>query len=260
MSHEDLKRQWQWFCLSMSFLTRLPVRVHGEVTPQALGRCHRWFSLAGALIGLALALVYASLELFLPAPVAVFLILGLSLWLTGALHEDGLADCMDGLGGGQSVAQRLAIMKDSRVGSYGVLALIVSLVGRWLLLSALAQQNAVLVMTALIVSHSLSRGLAACMMGLLPYLRYDSDSKVHALTGHHRPSDRGWLIGVAAVVALLAAGLASGAMLLLVTALSGLVLYRWLSRQLGGVTGDTLGAVQQITEILLYLTLVTLHA
>ncbi|WP_456267224.1 adenosylcobinamide-GDP ribazoletransferase [Kushneria sp. AK178] len=260
MSHEGLRRQWQWFCLSVSFLTRLPVRIRGEVTPQSLGRCHRWFSLTGALIGLALALVYASLEAFLPASITVFLILGLSLWLTGALHEDGLADCMDGLGGGQSVAQRLAIMKDSRVGSYGVLALIVSLVGRWLLLSALAQQDAALVMTALIVSHGLSRGLAAVMMGILPYLRYDADSKVQALTGQQRHSDRGWLIGVATIVALLAAGVASGVMLLLITALLGLILYRWLNRQLGGVTGDALGAVQQMTEMLLYLVLVVMHA
>ncbi|REC96160.1 adenosylcobinamide-GDP ribazoletransferase [Kushneria indalinina] len=260
MNRDGLMRQWQWGCLAVSFLTRLPVRIRGEVTPQALGRCHRWFSLVGALIGLGLALVYWGIEAYLPSAVAVFMVLGLSLWLTGALHEDGLADCMDGLGGGQDVAQRLAIMKDSRVGSYGVLALSVSLVGRWLLLSALAQQDAALVMVALITSHSLSRGLAAFMMGLLPYLRSDGHSKVQALTGHQRGSDRGWLAGIAVIVAVLAAGVASGLVLLLTTALSGLVLYRWLNRQLGGVTGDALGAVQQITEILLYLVLVVLHA
>ncbi len=260
MSREGLARQWQWGCLAVSFLTRLPVPIRGEVTQQALGRCHRWFSLAGAMIGLGLALVYWGAQQYLPSSIAVFMTLGLSLWLTGALHEDGLADCMDGLGGGQSVAQRLAIMKDSRVGSYGVLALIVSLVGRWLLLNALAQQDTVLVMMALITSHALSRGLAALMMGVLPYLRCDGDSKVHALTGYHRLSDRGWLVGVASLVAVLVAGVASGILLLLMTVLSGLILYRWLKRQLGGVTGDALGAVQQITEMLLYLTLVVVHA
>lgn len=260
MSRAVLARQWQWGCLAVSFLTRLPVPVQGDVTPQALGRCHRWFSLVGALIGLGLALVYWGLEQVFPASVAVFVTLGLSLWLTGALHEDGLADCMDGLGGGQSVAQRLAIMKDSRVGSYGVLALVVSLVGRWLLLSTLAQQDTSLVVVALITSHSLSRGLAAFMMGTLPYLRCDRDSKVHALTGHHRPSDRGWLAGVGILVTAMVAGMGSGLVLLTITTLCGLILYRWLKQQLGGVTGDALGAVQQITEIVLYLTLVALHA
>lgn len=260
MNRKALACQWQWGCLAVSFLTRLPVPIRGEVTPQALGRCHRWFSLVGALIGLGLALVYWGFEQMFPAPVAVFVTLGISLWLTGALHEDGLADCMDGLGGGKDVAQRLAIMKDSRVGSYGVLALIVSLLGRWLLLSTLAQQDTGLVMMALITSHSLSRGLAAFMMGILPYLRCDRDSKVHALTGHHRPSDRGWLTGVGVLVTVLVAGMSSGVILLVVTALCGLILYRWLKQQLGGVTGDALGAVQQMTELLLYLTLVALHA
>ena len=260
MTRKALARQWQWGCLAVSFLTRLPVRVHGDVTPQALGRCHRWFSLVGALIGLALALVYWGLVQVLPVSIAVFMTLGLSLWLTGALHEDGLADCMDGLGGGQTVAQRLAIMKDSRVGSYGVLALVISLVGRWLLLSALAQQDTTLVMIALLTAHALSRGLAAFMMGMLPYLRCDGDSKVRALTGHQRLEDRVWLTGVAVFVAVLSAGVVSGIMLLVITALSGLVLYCWLKKQLGGVTGDALGAVQQITEILLYLALVMVHA
>ncbi|WP_438767403.1 adenosylcobinamide-GDP ribazoletransferase [Kushneria sp. TE3] len=260
MSHKSLTRQWQWGCLAVSFLTRLPVRIRGDVTPEALGRCHRWFSLVGALIGLGLALMYWGIEHVLPASVAVFVVLGLSLWLTGALHEDGLADCMDGLGGGQDVAQRLAIMKDSRVGSYGVLALIVSLVGRWLLLSALAQQSVGLVMVALITAHSLSRALAAFMMGAMPYLRADGNSKVKTLTGHQRGSDRGWLVGVAILVTVLAAGVSSGIVLILVTALSGRILYRWLNNRLGGVTGDALGAVQQITEMLLYLTLVVMHA
>lgn len=260
MSRKGLACQWQWGCLAVSFLTRLPVRIPGEVSAQALGRCHRWFTLVGALIGLGLALIYWGLEQVLPASVAVFVTLVLSLWLTGALHEDGLADCMDGLGGGQTVAQRLAIMKDSRVGSYGVLALIASLVGRWLLLSALAQQEAGLVMMALITAHALSRGLAAFMMGLLPYLRCDADSKVHALTGQHRVSDHGWLGGIAVLVAVLSAGVVSGSVLLLVTALSGWMLYCWLKHQLGGVTGDALGAVQQITEVLLYLVLVMMHA
>ena len=260
MSREGLARQWQWVCLAVSFLTRLPVPIPGEVNAQALGRCHRWFSLVGASIGLGLALVYWGLEQVLPFFIAVFVTLVLSLWLTGALHEDGLADCMDGLGGGRTVAQRLAIMKDSRVGSYGVLALIASLIGRWLLLSALAQQEAGLVMMALITAHALSRGLAASMMGVLPYLRCDTDSKVHALTGHHHASDFAWLAGIAALVAVLSAGVVSGSVLLLITALSGWLLYRWLKHQLGGVTGDTLGAVQQITEMFLYLVLVMMHA
>lgn len=247
------KEQWQWFCLTLTFLTRCPVPIHGEVTPQALARCHRWFALSGALIGLGLALVYGLAAAVLPVPAAVLVTLIASLCLTGALHEDGLADCVDGLGGGRNLDERLAIMKDSRVGSYGVLALIASVLGRFVLLNALGALAVELVVAALITAHSASRATAALLMGALPYLRREGPSKVLSLTGEQRASDRCWLVGVALGLMLMLAGATLGLVLAAGAVSLGVALWYWFRRRLGGVTGDALGAAQQISELGLYL-------
>ncbi|MFC0268525.1 adenosylcobinamide-GDP ribazoletransferase [Kushneria aurantia] len=250
-----MQTQWQWFCLAITFLTRIPLPVRGEVDNEALARCQRWFALAGALIGVLAASIYLLAALLWPLPVAALITLVALLLLTGGLHEDGLADCADGIGGARDVGARLAIMKDSRVGSYGVLALVVSFVGRLLLLGALSPALAAV---ALIAAHCLSRALAALLMGALPYLRRDESSRVRAMTGAQRPSDRRWLIGVALAVALAALGPSTALVVLAVTGLVGGLAWLFFRRQLGGVTGDALGAAQQVSELAVYLTLTAL--
>lgn len=255
---ERAKEQLQWFCLSLTFLTRCPIPIRGEVTPKALARCHRWFALSGALIGLGLALVYGLAVAVLPVPAAVLVTLVASLLLTGALHEDGLADCVDGLGGGRTLEERLAIMKDSRVGSYGVLALVVSVLGRLVFLSALGAVSVELVAVALMVVNATSRATAALLMGALPYLRREGPSRVRAMTGEQKTSDRFWLAGVTLLLTFLLAGPFKGAVLAMGALFIGVVLWYWFKSRLGGVTGDALGAAQQVSELGLYLLWVAL--
>lgn len=244
-----IRRELGYFLGAVGFFTRLPVPGWVGHSAAALSRCARYFPAVGLLVGGIGALVYwLALHLW-PQPVAVLLSMAATLYATGAFHEDGLSDTADGLGGGWDKARILAIMKDSRVGSYGVVALVLALLGKFALLSGI---DAALVPAALLAGHAVSRFGATLIMATLDYARDDESSKSRPAT--HRPS-------LASL--LLAAGFALLPLLLLplAKALAGIVLAAlaatWLAakfqRWLGGYTGDCLGAVQQVTEVLFYL-------
>ncbi|MDE1546651.1 adenosylcobinamide-GDP ribazoletransferase [Dechloromonas agitata] len=244
-----IRRELGYFLGAVGFFTRLPVPGWVGHSAAALSQCARYFPAVGLLVGGIGALVYwLALHLW-PQPVAVLLSMAATLYATGAFHEDGLSDTADGLGGAWDKARILAIMKDSRVGSYGVVALVLALLGKFALLSGI---DAALVPAALLAGHAVSRFGATLIMATLDYARDDESSKSRPAT--HRPS-------LASL--LLAAGFALLPLLLLPLgkALAGIVLAAlaatWLAakfqRWLGGYTGDCLGAVQQVTEILFYL-------
>jgi adenosylcobinamide-GDP ribazoletransferase len=198
--------------------------------------------------------------------------------LTGALHEDGLADTMDGLGGGHTRERALEIMKDPRIGAFGALALMLMLALKIAVLSALPVAWAV---TTLIAGHALSRWCAVLLVWRLPYARADSSTRARPVVERVAPADIviGSLFGLAPLavsngLALLdlapAAGssgpvvfglasLAASSGFALLGALAAIVatalLGLWYMRRLGGYTGDTLGATQQVTEAIFYLTM-----
>ena len=154
------------------FLTRLPVRFDGDMPADLHGRALGWYPVIGALIGLCGAVVYARRDRRrVDVDAAALLTLGVQIALTGALHEDGLADVADGFGGGRDKMAKLAIMRDSRVGSYGVLALIFSVGLRWSALVALADPLAVTL--ALISAGALSRAVVPAVYGWLDPARTD---------------------------------------------------------------------------------------
>jgi adenosylcobinamide-GDP ribazoletransferase len=225
---------------AFALLTRLPVPNHS-----ATGAGSAWaWPLVGAVLGVFQAGL-ASTALWLgitPGMTAVF-VLGLAALLTGGLHEDGLSDTADGLFGGWTRARRLEIMKDSRVGSYGVLALVLVTLARWAGLTALLVFGGH--WAALVAAGALSRAPMALIMALLPNARGEGLS--HA-TG--RPSQTVALIalGLAAAIAVLATGWAALA-LVGAALVAGLVLSVLALRRIGGQTGDILGASQQLAEV-----------
>ena len=119
-------RQWHLFCLALSFFSRIPVPASTPYSPELLNQSSRYLSLVGLLLGALQALVLLATAQLLPFSIAVLLALMAGLVLTGAFHEDGLADTADGLGGGLSLERKLEIMKDSRVGTYGLVALLLA--------------------------------------------------------------------------------------------------------------------------------------
>lgn len=240
--------------LAVVFLTRLPLPLRCAPPEGAHARAMAWFPVVGALIGLAGAAVHGlALAGNLPPAVAALLALGATIWITGALHEDGLADVADGLGGGRDRDRKLEIMRDSRVGTYGVLALLLSVGLRAAALATPGDPWAVA--TGLAAAAALSRGLVPMVPLCLAPARRDG-----LAAGHGRPP-RG--VAIAAVLLGVAiAGLMLGWAALPATtgALLAVGAIAWLAaRQIQGYTGDVLGAAQQASECAILLVVVAIR-
>jgi len=228
---------------AVAFLTRVPMPHPQGSMPANFVRAHRIFPLVGAAIGGAVGLLYLGMRMLgLPDLAAAALALGASAVLTGALHEDGLADVADGFGGGRDLAAKLEIMRDSRLGTYGALILMVSFVAK---LSALAALSDDVVVQSLIAAHALARGVLPVMSMALPYARKDG---LAANAGRPDLATAAIAGALALVVALLVLpwGEALGAALAAGIGAIGMALLA--QRQIGGQTGDVLGGAEQVGE------------
>jgi len=230
-----------------AFLTRLPVS-RGDAPPN-LARAYRAFPLVGAMIGAAVGAVdLLLLRIGLPAIAAAALALGAGALLTGALHDDGLADVADGFGGGRDTAAKLAVMRDSRLGTYGALLLVTAFVAKVGALTMLPRGNVIL---ALIATHALARAPLAVLAATMAYAR----EGLAASVGRPDPSTAFAASLVAAAIAFLALP-AGMAMTAIIVAAAGATCFAVLAqRQIGGQTGDVLGAAEQVCEIAVLLTL-----
>lgn len=228
--------------LCIAFFTRLPLP-HLDFRDRTLANAIWAAPITGLAVAFISAAAYASsVWLGLPSGPAAALTLAAALLATGCLHEDGLSDVADGFGGATR-ERKLEIMRDSRIGSYGTAALIISLLLRWSALAALAEPAQVF--AALIAAHCASRALPAALMHVLPPARADGLS-----AGAGTVSQGTALIGaVIGAVSLITLGLDAAlfAVLLLIALLAGFAAL--CRRQIGGQTGDTAGALQQLGEI-----------
>jgi adenosylcobinamide-GDP ribazoletransferase len=230
--------------VALAFLTRLPVRAAPSWRASELAASAPMFPVVGAMVGLAGAIAYTlAVWLGLPPLPAAAVALGATIWLSGAMHEDGLADVADGFGGGSTPDDKLAIMRDPRIGSYGAIALVLALLARAGAVAALGEPSDVA--ATLVAAGAVSRGALPAAMAALPPARADG---LAAGAGRPHPLRAAAALLIAALIAFLLLGgtalaaLAAGA----AGALAVILLAR---RQIGGCTGDVLGAIQQLTEI-----------
>ena len=240
--------------IAVSLCTRLPVGTSMAVGPGDVARAGWAFPIAGALIGMVAAAVYWLADrAHIPPVSASVLALATSVILTGAMHEDGLADTADGLGGGKTREKKLEIMRDSRIGTFGACALGLSLLLRWSALTALEDTRAVAI--ALIVAHAGARAVLPAFMSLVAPARSDGLSSD---AGQPPPISVAVALGLCIVA--LSIGFGLGAMLTGVVMLAaiGLLLALLARRQIGGQTGDVLGALEQAAEAALLLLATTL--
>jgi adenosylcobinamide-GDP ribazoletransferase len=245
--------QLRLFFTALQFFTRLPIPRWVGFDPAWLNQASRYFPLVGVVVALITGAAYALAAWFLPAPVAVVISTAVGIYATGAFHEDGFADMCDGFGGGMTPERVLEIMKDSRIGAYGAIGTICMLGLKLVTLSMLPPLAAI---GALLVAHPLSRLMAASLIWRLDYAR--AEGKAKPLAQKMRGSE--FLIAAitAIVPALLVielhwlppAALVSG---VIVAAIATWWLARKCVRRIGGYTGDCLGAVQQVTEVMFYL-------
>lgn len=250
------------FLLAVQFFTRIPVKgslanwvgFNQDMQARALS----YFPLVGMIVGLLTGTIFLLLSFVLPVMpaspwIASLISMLFGFLLTGAMHEDGLADLADGLGGSFERERALEIMKDSRLGTYGAIALFGSLLTKVFLLAALAEINIWMASLALFGAHVLSRLMSVWVVRLLPYAGDLSNSKSSAIVASK----------TAIWGALCWAFISMGVLLYLapsfvwVGAVAGcmigfIVIYKLIKRRIGGYNGDCLGAVQQVCELGFY--------
>ncbi|PVM77679.1 adenosylcobinamide-GDP ribazoletransferase [Caulobacter radicis] len=238
-------RQVQLLLCAVQFLTRLPTPPLRGFEPDWITRSARYFPLIGLLVGGICALVLLAASQVWSGWVPALLALGAGLLLTGGFHEDGLADTADGLGGGQTRERRLEIMKDSRVGTYGVLALVVVLGLKAATLATLTPLSAAL---ALLAVHGIGRVAAVATMAALPHVSDRADAKYKPAPDGVKPAE----VLVAALLGLWPLLLAPplGALAAIGLAAAFAVAMALMARRLiGGYVGDVLGAIEQLAEL-----------
>jgi adenosylcobinamide-GDP ribazoletransferase len=247
-----VRREFRALWAALIFFTRVPLPALPSSTPGDWQRAATYFPVIGYLVGGGIAVIWWSASLVFPPTVASGLSLAGGILLTGAMHEDGLADCCDGFGGGWTKEKILEIMRDSRIGAFGVIALILTFGLKWQTIASLPR---VLVPALLIAGQTLSRSGAISLMSALDYAGSEE--------GKARPlSSR---MGTARLLATFLFGCAPLAFLSLRLWWAGvsvlivrLVAERWFRRRIGGYTGDCLGAVQQIGELVFLVTALAL--
>lgn len=246
-----LARQWALFLLAWQFLGRVPAPGAPRWSPGRMAAAPRYFPAVGAVVGLFGAAVLGVAALVLPPLVALLLSVAATLVVTGALHEDGLADTFDGLGAATPAAA-LEVMRDSRLGSFGALALELGLALKVAALASLPVPAAAL---ALVAGHAASRAAAVLALARGRYARAEGKSRFTA--GGLDARGLRIALGSGALALLPLVWLGLPAPLLAAAGLSAGAFAAWWigARRLGGYTGDTLGATQQLSEIGLYLAL-----
>jgi len=240
------RSELETFLGAIRFFTRLPVPGKLGQDSVALERAIRYFPAIGLLVGTLSGLVFAVTSFFWPKTLAVLAAMAATLLVTGALHEDGWSDTVDGLGGGWTRERVLEIMRDSRVGSYGAVALGMILLVRFF---ALIEIDMLLVPVALIAGQAVSRLCMAFVMHSLDYAR--TDGKAKPFSNHFGPSDM-LFAGITALLPVLLLPSTRFIPALLLATGATLWLTRLFKRRIGGYTGDCLGAVQQLSEVAFY--------
>jgi len=261
---EGIIHQWRLWRIALGFFTRVPIKDIADFQSVWLNQASRYYGLVGLFVGAIGALTFQLSELVWPATIAIVLSMIATVLLTGGFHEDGLADTWDGLGGGWTLEQKLTIMKDSRLGTYGALALFLSLLLKFQLLTALAQLAHLtlfdldinIVVIGLLCGHCLSRILAVSLIYNQRYVRDIDSSKIKPMTEQQSPVELIILV-LSGLIPLAILPFNITVILIGILLLTRKLIVVWYNKQLGGYTGDLLGQAQQISELVIYLTLLT---
>ncbi|HAS42487.1 MAG TPA: adenosylcobinamide-GDP ribazoletransferase [Microscillaceae bacterium] len=246
-----MRQQIHIFLTAVMFYTRIPVPHWVDHKPEYLNKATIYFPVIGWMVGGYTALIYFLCQLFFPVELAILLSFAAGIWMTGAFHEDGFADVCDGFGGGWTQEKILTIMKDSRVGAFGAIGMIILFLVKFFALKALAQD--LKIVPILIIAHTLSRYTALTFIFTHEYVRENEDSKAKPIAKKLSM----WELLVATILGQLPLLLLYpqwSAFLVLVPLLLLKQYLAWYFKKwIGGYTGDCLGATQQLTEVVIYL-------
>lgn len=245
----SLRHELNLLSAAVMFLTRLPIRPQANPPDDQLARAARMFPVAGLIVGLIAGCVWGVALQFVGSGIAAGLALATGILLTGALHEDGLADTCDGIGGGATRERALEIMRDSRIGAFGAIGLVFSIGLRWTALAVLTPWAG---FAALIAVHVIGRTMIVAALAATEYAREDGTAR--GVAGGVDPGEAAIAFGLMFILVCMFAGWA-GFYAICLGGLAGALTIAFLVRKLGGYTGDGLGAVEQVTEIAALVTL-----
>ena len=253
-----VKSEIKYLLTALMFFTRVPVYSGAAQDKQSLNQALKYFPLIGWLVGGFCAVVfYLGLQIW-PAAVAIIISMLAGILITGAMHEDGLADCCDAFGGGWDQQQVLAIMKDPRIGAYGAIGLILVLLCKAIVLIELASVSVGLTIATLMITHSASRFLVLPIIFKLDYVQALSQSKSRPMV-EKRLGLPMLLYGAGfVIIPLWIFDDMSITLAVLIGAISAAAMGYYFYRRIGGYSGDCLGAIQQISEIVIYLSILGL--
>ena len=245
-----LKNEIQIFYHALMFYSRIPTPAKVQFSEENMTKSLRYFPLVGIIVSLIGAIFFIGIRYILPVPLAIVGAITSIILVTGAFHEDGFADFFDGFGGGTSKEKILVIMKDSRSGVYGVVSIVLLLLTKFLLLSAMDISQIPLV---LVMAHALSRVTPIWLTATSQYARSDGSSKSQSIG--HKPSKATFFTGV--VIGLLPLAFIHNYLFVPFLLLGMFVIFacyrHYIHKKLGGYTGDVLGALQQFSEIGFYI-------
>lgn len=250
-----LKREWHIFLTSVMFFTRIPIPFVVPYTKDLLNSAIRYFPLTGAMVGGFGALVFWLGLFVVPQSLALLLSMVATIWLTGAFHEDGFADFCDGYGGGYTPERILEIMKDSRLGTYGTVGLLGMLALKFVSLQNLPLN---LIPVVLVSAHVFSRLMPVFLIYTAPYLREDEQAKAKPL-GNSASELTVIMAACMGLSVLLFFPIRLVVLLLPVIALVFVLFRAYVLRRTGGYTGDVLGALQQLSELVFYIVAVAYY-
>jgi adenosylcobinamide-GDP ribazoletransferase len=241
----------RFFFTALGYFTRVPVPRWVGFERDYLNAAARYFPLIGAMVGAVGALVYLLAMRVFPAGVAVLLSMTATLVLTGAFHEDGLADSVDAFGGGYTRDDVLRIMHDSRIGAFGAIALMIALALKWQTLAAMTTPMPPARVAWLMVAvHAASRAFAISFLVTLDYVRAEGKAKPVAQRMHMSSLTIAALFGLPWLVWI---DWRLACVTFAVLAVLRACLGRYFTRRIGGYTGDCLGFAQQVFELAAYL-------
>jgi len=249
---QAITKQWTLCCYALSFFSRVPVPASTDFKAYPFHLGNAYFPFVGLLYAFVCLLAYSFTHLFFDESLSVLLMLIVGLLFTGALHEDGLADSADGFGGGYDKQQRLAIMKDSQIGAYGVIALIMLVALKLLTFVQLAELSSWLLVTIFIVASVLSRTSTLLLMQYSQYARQEQTSKS---TQSSQSLPLHYFLGAIALslLVLLLLPVATAVIVLGMLIANTLFWQRYFNNSIDGYTGDCLGLLQQLNELLIAL-------
>jgi adenosylcobinamide-GDP ribazoletransferase len=245
-----IKKQSRIFPTALMFFTRIPCPEVKDFKESDLNEATRYFSLIGVIVGSIGFGVFYALQFLLPVNTAIILSLASTVITTGAFHEDGFADMLDGFGGGWTKEKILEIMKDSRIGAFGAIGLIfLFAIKISLLINIIPQLKLVYVFALFLCMHSLSRAAASSLILSLRYVQEDTKSKIKPLTGSLSTNSFIFIMFWGCAPLFLFYPEWKIAIISLPTFLVALLMGKYMKNKIGGYTGDCLGATQQVCEI-----------